>query len=357
MPPSSPPTTIIGKPSAWQIWKQRWPLLIWALVGAAAWALNDFTQTDTTVTGILEPTVVYTASVNGGLVLEVLVKPGQPIKAGDTLVKLDSSLIDAEIAATQAILEDERIQRERQFASAIQRVEAELRELRLQQASDGAEAIVYRNELERLRKALGQQLITMDSIAVIQAKAESLEKLASLYPELIQGVEEELEALKALKTETATDATQSSAYRAQKAQMELLEKTKAQYTLKAESDGIVGEVLVRPGSVLISGQPAASIMTNEPIYVMGFLPETDTRQLNPGDRLMVRGPHPKSSAIEATIESISPLALTIPDTTTTLPNRFVRGKPFRLVPDAIPADWTPGQSVTIQEIKESWWPF
>lgn len=341
------PATINGRPSTWQIWKQRWPVLVWILAGATAWWLHEHTGMDTQLTGLLEPAMVQAASVNGGRVVEVYVMPGQPVKAGDPLARLDSSVIDAEIAATSAMLEDERVQRERQFATAIQRVESELRELRLNQSSNEVEATIYRNELERLRNALGKQLITIDAVADVQAKAESMERLTELYPQLIKSAEEELASLQKLRMETASNSEDSAAYRARNAQMALLERMKEQCLILADSSGTVGEVLVRPGSVLIAGQPAITLLTDAPTYVVGFLPETDPREMRLGERLEVRGPHSKSSAVMATVESISPLALTVPDTTSSLPNRFVRGRPFRLLPDSIPADWTPGQSVTI----------
>lgn len=345
--PTSQPTIIKGKPSAWQTWKQRWPILVWLGVGAVAWWLHEHSGVESQITGILEPPSVYAASVDGGRVVEVFVVPGQQVRAGDPLVRLDSSVIEAEIDATNAILEDERVQRERQFATAIQRVESELRQLRLDQIANEVEAIVYRRELERLRKALGQQMITMDAVADVQAKAESTERLMQIYPEQIKSAEQELADLRKLRMETASDNVDSAAYRSRIAQIAHLERMKDQCLIRADAPGVVGEVFVRPGSVLVSGQPAVTLLTSAPPYIVGFIPETDNRQVNLGDRFEVRGPHSKSSSVMATVESISPLMLTVPDTTSSLPNRFVRGRPFRLIPDSIPQDWSPGQSVTI----------
>ncbi|MDX2109841.1 MAG: HlyD family efflux transporter periplasmic adaptor subunit [Verrucomicrobiota bacterium] len=343
------------RPSVWQTWRQRWPILIWLGIAILAWWLYDRAGADEALSGILEAPLVEVTVVDTGRVVEVLVVPGQQVAAGAALIRVDTSLIDAEIASTMASLELDRIQRERQYASAIQRVQAELRDLRLRQAADTVEAEIYRVEYQRQQRAYEQQLITVDTIAAVKARAESLEKVSALYPSAIADAERELAGLLALQADNSENEASGEAVRIRTAQLALLKQQREQCTLYATTSGTVAEVHVHPGSVLIAGQSAITLLTRDPLSVYGFIPETDQRTFRLGDSLALQGPHATSTPAAGTVTSISPIIVTIPDTASSLPNRFIRGRPFRLQLESVPADWTPGQSVLISPSRSSWW--
>jgi HlyD family secretion protein len=84
-------------------------ILAFAIVGGAAWYFSQTrAEAETgvlTASGTIEGTQIEIASEVGGRVLEVLVKEGDSVHAGQVLVRFDDALLQAQLAQAKASLE------------------------------------------------------------------------------------------------------------------------------------------------------------------------------------------------------------------------------------------------------------
>lgn len=134
--------------------RQRWPVLLW--IAVAIFALWLFQQHDRQqgLSGLIESRLALLGPVETGAIRAVHVLPGQRVRSGTLLFEMDTRLVDESIKVTAALLEEARANSARQFQTAMQRMEEEIRGYELSLASSRAEWEVYKAEADRLDRLL-----------------------------------------------------------------------------------------------------------------------------------------------------------------------------------------------------------
>lgn len=190
---------------------------------------------------------VEVSSIMNGVVAEVLVRPGQRVQPGDPLVRLDTSLMEADLAVARAVAEGRAA-----LETAITR-------------RDGA----ARRE-ERLRAGFERNAISQadyDDAALELALTEN-------------AVAEEQQRMALAEAEVARMQTQI-----------------ANALVRAQVGGIVGENLVDPGEGT-QGRPVATIFDNAPLRVEVYVPTAQIADVMSADTHVIFLPDAPAEARE-----------------------------------------------------------
>jgi multidrug resistance efflux pump len=320
----------------------RWPALVWIGLAALAVWLYDHGGEYIRINGMIEVISESVAPLESGYLKKVHVKPGEDVSAGQIVAEMDTVFIDEEIAQVEESLRNQQAEDIRQFVSASQRLQEELREWQLQQVEDQSELSVYQSELKRLEELVESGYATSDELTDYKARVVVLEDRLELYPEFMEKLKIELLELDVLR-ETAVSMNEPGQIDLMgSSRLELLRQRRDTHFLRATQDGTVTRVRRQLGEVIETGE---QVVQRKPSRILAFMDEADTRPITVGDIVEVE-PGVGGERIQAKVISISPNVLALPDRASPIPDRVVRGRRLELEPMES-LDLAPGASVVV----------
>jgi len=225
--------------------------------------------------GIVEPSrVVNITPETGGKVSRVYVKEGQRVKKGETLVKLDDSVLRRQLEQAELSLEIEK-----KIAAKIQEETAQQRaEVALAMAqSIGMDYDRFTRAMEEYRKV-----------------SEGGEEIAAVWASDDQSLEDQ--GIQAMKLELA--------------EMELrnLRKELEKYTLKASMEGEVLAVNIKEGELAPLGVPAVVIGYTHQMAVQATISENDILRVKVGQEVEISGDTVGTVPVKGKVVDIKPMA-------------------------------------------------
>lgn len=247
--------------------------------------------------GRIEAPLVDIAPRIQGRVVEVLVREGDHVKAGDLLVRLDL----AEVALAPA-----------RDAQSVTAAEARVRDLSsgsrtAEIAAAGAERTdrvaalaLAREELARQQVLRGKRVGTqrdLDRAASDVERAQAALDAATQRLRLVQ------QGFRQWQTRQA-EAELGRAQRV-KAQSDIVVR---EAELRAPSDAVVLHRLVEPGALLGPGQSALTLGLEARLYVRTFIPEPRLGQIRQGQAVQVKVDAHPNQTFPARVTEISPTA-------------------------------------------------
>ena len=247
------------------------------------------------LSGRLEAPVVDLAPKVAGRVVEVKVREGDRVKAGDLIARLDLG---------ETALAPER------DARGLQSAEARFNDLRVGSRSAeiaGAEADVVdkkaavelaRRELERqetlLSKKVGTQRDT-DTARTSMERAVANAKMAADRLQLLH------EGFRKGQTEQARVDVERA-----RAVLKQSESVAREADIRAPADGVILHRMAEPGLLLGAGQPAVTMAFADRLYVRTFIPETQLGRVRPGSLAEVTVDALPGKVFPAKVTEISP---------------------------------------------------
>jgi HlyD family secretion protein len=267
-----------------------------ALVAAAATGCSDNDEIATIqLNGRLEAPLVDLAPKVSGRVLEVRVREGERVKAGDVLMVLD--LGDTALAverdrhgvdSAHARLQDLAVgSRHAEVAAA----EAEVTDRR-------AAVDLAARELQRQELLLAKQVGTERDHD--RAKTEVDRAAATLRIS-----EERLALTRDGFRSWQTEQARSEVARA-RAQLRQSEVVARESEIRAPADAVVTHRLVEPGQLLAAGQSGLTLALTHRLYVRTFIPETQLGKVKHGQQATVEVDAFPNHPFTATVTEISP---------------------------------------------------
>ncbi|WP_374370241.1 HlyD family secretion protein [Tabrizicola sp.] len=227
-------------------------------------------------TGYVEGNYVQIAPVATAQILALTVTSGDRVTSGQPLVELEKR--DAEIALAQA-------------EAAMSRADSQLANLR--QGKRPEEIRVIEASLASARAQAGEARRTADRLLDLAARGvatESQRDDASTAAEVAEARVTEIEAnlavaqLPARPDEiTASEAALREATAARDHARWQLEKR----NLTAPADGVITDVIRRPGEIATAGQPVLSLLPDGAVRLRLYVPEAAIARIAPGSQLSV----------------------------------------------------------------------
>lgn len=358
--------------------KSFWPLTIWLAAAVGAVFLFTHGAHLGSVPGMIEVVEHGVAPLETGRVLAIDVVLGARVKAGDVVARLDTSLIDAEIAVEQTIYEEGRdtiarfqeniLQLRQRFSTAIANTESMLNTEKLRKAQAEAELTVMETELKRLENLLQKHLVDEQTVIQVRARRAILAQSVALYPETIKTLEKHLEEartqekglmqlLRAEENGTSSEAIAkktSIRNETQTRRISVLKTRKETYTLRAPADGTVERIMYRAGDTVQAGTAVLTIVEKGAGRVIGFVPEgCGNFDFAVGTPARVARSFLSSRTYAARVETVDPAVRALPVVTRPIPTQIPRGQCFTLILTE-ENDLLPGESVRIQPCRSAW---
>jgi len=315
-----------------------WTLLFWFVAcGLTFWLFTlggSYDQLNGTVDFKLESV----ASLEDAQVAQILVTMDQHVVQGTPVVQMDTSLIDQEIEALKQELEIEHLERQRRFTQMVQDLRAKILQTELQQTQNQAELEVLNQELVRLESLLSQRLIEREVVIRQKARVAVLQKNLEELPKITASYRKDLAEAEALYQQSLK-ADSSSQDSPVSKQIELLNKRRDHYTLRAANDGIIAQLLHQRGEIVAAGETILKLIIKQTSKegkptktVRGFLPEKFAHYAELGTQATVYSQKNPESPIKMEITSVTPHLLSVPDQASALPNSVQRGRFVNLSP-------------------------
>ncbi len=256
---------------AW--WTSRTALAILAVGAVAAVVTTQFLQPKglpayiASGNGRLEATEFDVAPRSGGRVLNVLVKEGEDVKAGQVLATMDTQSLDADWRRAQAQVMQARNARDTVQALLAQR-EQSVQTAQAVVSQRQAEQALATKQWQRTRELVNKGFLAPQKLDEASAQLQSVKAALSAAMSQVAEAKAAVLATQSQKVE-AESAIESAA-----AALARVDADRADSNLKAPKDGRVQVISARAGEVLGGGGRVLSLVDIKDVYMTFFLPET-----------------------------------------------------------------------------------
>lgn len=234
--------------------------------------------------GLVEPCTenISVGTHVAGVVQEVLVKVGQPVKKGTPLFRVDERQLRADLAVREAVLASARAQ--------LEKLEQQPRAEELPGSAAGVREAQARYEEEQDRFRRSEQLVSRKLVS--EEDFASRRQALAVAREQLAKARADDELLKAGTWEPDKLVSRAAVIQAQ-AQLEQTRTDLARLTVTAPVDGQVLQVDVRPGEFVAQTTTADLIVIGniDPLHVRVDIDESDIPRFREGQpaRAFVRG--------------------------------------------------------------------
>jgi len=340
------------------------------------------TAAATRFTGLVEAESETVGPVDTSRILSIDVQPGQRVKAGDVLVRLDPADRALDMAMQEARLVDYQQsllryeQGQAQYRQTLQEAErhdhqevqsaaVELETEKMNRARDEAELAGLKAEIMRLQPLIDKRLVSEIELSVLRPKAQALEQTVTRYAPLIDALqkrfdqavkdlEESRTLLAAAECAPQTDSVTGSLQRVSQTLLQVVKREPA--VLRASRAGVVSRIQRQPGDVVLAGEPIIRVASVSSIYIIGLLTQSQLVGLKVGDKMNVsRVAGDTTKSLAAQVETIEPEVMDLLDPFNPSPRYPTRGRRVRL--RLVEADNTlvPGETVALQSARQRTW--
>jgi HlyD family secretion protein len=329
---------------SWRRFTRWWPTAIWISLIVAAWIVYTRFEGTLVIDGVVEVATEGLGSVESGLIIDVPVVPGQRVRAGDIVARLDTALIEQEIEVLKETIRRRNTDTHRLYSNTINRLKADRRDMVVRLAEDSARLDVLRREVARLEELVDQRLVTADILVGTRARIAALDSTVNLYPSLIEQIDAEIAETRGIMDALNSEDVLQAEYAAN---MAFLKQRQEARTLRARHDGIVAEIAHQAGEVVRVGIPVVKITIEQAPVILGFLHEIDLGRVVSGQVVYLTPANNPDREIQGRVENLIPRINLVPDATSPLPNKTSRGMTMVVRPTEA-FDFTPGQKIEIR---------
>jgi membrane fusion protein (multidrug efflux system) len=316
------------------------PLLVVAGI-AAAFAARSMGMGAMAAHGFAEAIPLNVAPSAAGRITELLVSVGQPVKAGDPIMRLDPkpltlqhqqaeaerSLLTAKLLAETSKVEDEVMR-------------AEVWRLRTVAGSqqDRAALAALDKEVTRLDGLLADQLVKASDVEPRKRERDALAARVGIFDKAQKSGQAGLDARQA-RAQTGREAVVQLRVAPLRQALEVNQATLAQIdlqiaalTLVAPADGVVGTINRRPGELLQAGEAAVTIVAHRPGIFEIYVSARETRIPDLGATAQVSRVGLFSRTVPGRVIEVAPTVAEMPPRLRSSPNVPVWGR--RIIVDA-----------------------
>lgn len=259
------------------------------------------------------------APLQDGRVLEVLVRIGAQVKAGDVLVKMDTAPLELEKQEAMAELAQARADLEAQFviqSSAVARAELLVLKTSTQQTETKAQLAAAEQQLKRLEGMSEQQLVQARDVEESRIRQASLAASASVMDAAAREKQAGLgRGMK--KSNTAADVQRRMApFREEVKVKELavkrIELAIENCSIRSRVDGVVSMIVFRAGDMVSAGGEIVRVTNGRTNYVVAWLSDRYANSVHPGDVARLRRVRLWSQSFQGRVVEMSPTVEEVP---------------------------------------------
>ena len=327
-------------------------------------------------TGVVESDSETVGSVDSSRIISIDVFPGQKVKPGDVLVRLEPTDRAMDLAMNEARLMDyeqsllryretqlQHLQglqeSSRKYRQLVEEAAVELEQEKMNKTRDLAELKGLQVEIKRLQPLVEKRVVSEVELASIRPRITTLELTVTQYDPLINALQSRLEKAKEgldevvtlqerVNAETKKNPIELSLQKARQA-CEKLSSVELSI-LRATRTGVVSRIQHQTGDVVSAGDPIVRITSESSMYIIGMLPQGVHEAVNVGDRLAVSRTTPQhiNEILTAEVETLDPEVMDLIDPFNPSPRIPIPGRRVRLRIVNKEHTLVPGETVYLQ---------
>lgn len=313
------------------------------------------------------------APIETGRLVEVMVSAGQRVRQGQLLARMDTSILEREIAvaearlkqvgaegdASMAAIEADGYQTERSFQTDAAGLATQLETARASFSMQNAELAHMSDEIARQRQLVREGLTRADRLEDLELRRKTLADAAAQWPERIatlasrhQEAVTRLEQWRSGHRVSLAPASRETRLRPLRdrvnEQLEALRVLRARFSharLTAPADGEVVSVLARTGDVVRPDTPFVILNGSGPRYLVAYVGEQEGKRLRPGADAVLTRRTPDAAQFSTRIIRVADAVVQVPQRFWIVPTLAQWGREVTLaLPEAAQLD--PGEALT-----------
>ena len=324
------------RPSRFQRTTAKWPFLVWLATIGFAVVLYMTGIEFAVVKGVIQKYEENVAPIEVSRVESVEVVAGDEVKKGQILVRMDATLIDAEMDVESALADESEesinayqgniLQLDSRFSAAMAQAEATVANEQRLQAEAQAELKYIDAEVKRLDALIAIGGATRSAVGLLKARQAALQKAVELYPATIAALARHLadakqeasdlrEWMKLEPGESVSDAIlqkKDARDAIHEKELALLKMRRREYDLVASRDGVVARVLQQSGDIVGPQVPVLSIVERRSDDVVAFIPEGMASSFKADAKATVMRPSEPKSKFKAVVSGMAPDIVWLP---------------------------------------------
>jgi len=251
-------------------------IVVIAAGGASAWWWQNHNGNGNgslVLYGNVELRQIDLAFSGSGRIAEVLVEEGAEVKKGDVLARLDTSLIEPQVAQAEANVAAQ--------TAAVAKLHNGTRPEEVAQAQANVDAASASARNAELNYDRAVQLRKSASPAVAQSQVDSAKAAEDSAAAQLEVAKQALILAKAGPREEDIAAAEAQ-LKATQAALDLLRQQLKDAELAAPAGGIIRSRLLEPGEMASPAKPVVSIAIVNPKWVRAYISEPDLSKVAPG---------------------------------------------------------------------------
>lgn len=334
------------------------PVIIW--LGALAGIVYMFQQRSQSfeVVGFAQGQILQIASTQTGQIKKIWVDMYDEVEEGQKIAELNDEHYQAQLASAHAEIAKIRSQlaaaennilvdiqsrktmqkvNSRNFSYDVERINIRLLDLKAGMETDQLMLSGVESEMINVKKLVKQNSLSEYDLEKVQSKHKLLTRKIESAKELIKAAKKDLkhalenreEYTKQVMIHPDIEKTLEPIRQAIQVQNQRIEELKIEgkaLVLRAPLNGIVSQILQRPGETVMPGEPVVTIAEKDPALIVAYLPESGISDIQVGKKLeIIKSSNPPQIA-ESSIMRIGPTVETKPEMYWRNPNVPERGR-------------------------------
>jgi membrane fusion protein (multidrug efflux system) len=315
-----------------------------AVLGLRWWTVGRFIES--TDDAYVRADVVTVSSRVPGYVTSVEVEDNQPVHQGDVLAHIDSADYAAKVARAQATVDTAlaTLHAEQANVATLDAQIAQQRSVMDAAQADVAAARAGANrrqaDAERYRQLAAEQASSAQRWEQAHADALTADAALAKADATVQIQRGQQTVLEKRRTQGMAAIEQAQAQLGvARAALSLAQIDLDHTTIRAASDGTVGQRTVRAGQYVETGQPLLAVVPLQDVYVIANFKETEVAAMSPGQPVEIDVDTYSGHPLHGRVLSIAPgsgaqFALLPPDNATGNFTKVVQRIPVKIQMDA-----------------------
>jgi HlyD family secretion protein len=296
----------------WIVLGMSWLLL---LAGCARTTKSAESQGTLFVSGRIDGDTVDISSKREGKLVEIMVREGDSVEAGQVVARILSAQDDAQVSAQKANV----VESERRLDEAISAGPARVALAEANLAASQADYVRWQAELQQaeadakrypplvesgaVAEQLGNQQVTRMKVA--RASTDAAHKQVLAAQASLAQAKAQLEQIPTAKANLAST----------RAQLQRFQANVSDLTITAPIAGTILTRSAEPGRVIAAGQTILTMVDLQKLYLRGFIPEGDVGKVKVGQQAKVYLDSNSKEAIPAEVIRIDPQVMFTPENT------------------------------------------
>ncbi len=243
-----------------------------------------------------------------GRILEIRVREGDSVNAGDIIAVLDDEQLRARVEQAQAELHEA----EAKARSARDQISVLNEQLRQEDANVAQQEAAH--DIAQFDKEAYTRLA--QSGAVSERQGKQAVSTADQQAAAVAGAKRRVAGVNMqLAQQQAAIADAMASVRQAQAQLTEAQENRQDLTVKAPFDGTVVTRVAEPGEVITAGTPVITLLDLSKVYLRGFVPEGQIGKVKVGQAAHVYLDSNPTQPVDAYVSRIDPQATFTPENT------------------------------------------